>query len=173
MHRFGTTLLVVTAVVLAGCTGAAPTADSPRTESVETPERTTTEATSTTPTTTVVAWPPSPYEQRSGPRSYPEPPSNLSDEAVERTVDRYESAYVFNTLAGAEGVENPQVPHRATTEILRQAHGGVIVQVTLRYSFERTTESNVTSIYDGRVKSIYFVNTTTVWRIESVEPITY
>lgn len=175
MNRSSTTLLVVTVVVLAGCTGVAPTADSSGADSVQTTERTTTEATQTTraTTTTIVDWPPLQYELESGPRAYPSAPSNLTASAVRQTAERYESAHVYNTLAGVEKADKVDVPRNGASEILGREHGGVFVEVTLQYSFEEHTDGNATSVYDGRTRATYFVNKSVVWRVDVEQPVRY
>jgi uncharacterized protein YceK len=175
MNPSSTTLVVIAVVVLAGCTGVAPTADSSGADSVKTTERTTTEATQTTraTTTTIVDWPPLQYELESGPRAYPSAPSNLTASAVRQTAEQYESAHVYNTLAGAEKADEVDVPRNGASEVLGRAHDGVFVEVTLRYSFEEHSDGNVTSIYDGQTQATYFVNTTTVWRVDVEQPVKY
>lgn len=133
-------------------------------------QMTTTSQTSATTTTSITAWPPVKFAAVDGPQPYPEPPANLSVEAIRRVTERHEFAYVYNTLAMTAGAENVSVSDGAATTVLDRQHGGFFATVRLGYSVERDL-GETHSIFDGTTEATYFVNETVVWRVDAEQPV--
>lgn len=126
--------------------------------------------TTTSPTT--AAGPPSPAEPPpDGPRAYPSPPANLTDETAKRVALAYEEAVVYNTLAARDYVEFGATASVMTEEatVLRHADGGIYLRV--RHPFWFTTERTdgnrtVQTHADGGTEAVYYVSTDAVVRVE-------
>lgn len=168
MRQASASIIAVSLILIAGCSGTPqPTTSTESTTDLGT----TTQGKATT--TMDLNWPPLSYEPTEGPRVYPSAPENLSEEVIQRKVDRYESAYVYNKLHDLENLTSLQVPERGITKIMRQHRDGYLVKTKISYSIERTRDSNATSIYDGESEAIYFINQTSILRIEVLNPASY
>ncbi|WP_327050754.1 hypothetical protein [Halomicrococcus gelatinilyticus] len=144
-------LVLVACVLLAGCT-----ATSPSTAPTET-----TSVTSATPTETTSTCPPDEDLAR---RPLPDAPENVTRESVRSFAAAYEEASVWNreradsTLSLGVHVSEATVVNRTGTGYVVHLEGG--------FSFEECLDGSGVA-GEGIVRTNYFVNETTVVRLES------
>lgn len=94
-------------------------------------------------------------------QSYPNPPPNTTDGAVQQAAIAYEEAYVHNQLRHHYEEFRVSEWKEPRAEILNRSDGGVYVRVTVTYSY-----SGDDFVADGRESTaVYFVDTTTIRRI--------
>lgn len=127
-------------------------------------------ATATTAGTPPTAAEPSP----DGPRTYPDPPANLTNESAKGVAVAYERAHLLNELAAADHDENGLGGIAGTdATVFRRANGGVYVNVRQGFWFtnERTDTTTTVQLHgDGISNATYYVSTDRVVRVNESYP---
>jgi len=150
-RRRSLSVALVACVLLAGCAATGPSTAPTESTSV----------TSATPTDTTSTCPPDEDLAR---RPLPDAPGNVTRESVRSFVTAYEEATVWN-----RELKNPKISlgvHVSEATVVNRTETGYVVHLAGGFGFEDCLGgSHVAG--EGIVRTNYFVNETTVVRLES------